>query len=933
MGILTDGRRWLLRWPGAGAVRTTYPYAFTLENPELWIPLFEWLRDKALVSVQGLVPDREIIEQQFGPGSPTYERDIASLRTLYNRNSHNETIKVKRQLWFDLLRTALGENAEASDHLDDLFVRHTYLTAVIGMVVQASFGVDIHRLAETQPEDLLYGREFRDATGLQGIVESDFFAWPAEVGGQQLMRAMAHRIARFDWGSDQAPSDIAAILYESVIPPEERRYLGEYYTPAWLAKAMVRELVADPLNQSVLDPACGSGTFIAEAVSHFIAAAKSSGMQPSEVFSRLRHTVTGIDVHPVAVHLARSAYVLAAKPAIENTSEPFVSVPIYLGDALQLRFRSGDLFAEHDVTIQVDDEQNTTLVFPISLVERADTFDALMGDIAEHIERGEDPKLALQDHDIEDPNERKTLESTLATMQRLHSEGRNHIWAYYTRNMVRPVALSRSKVDIILGNPPWLNYNKTSSILRRELKRQSEDIYDIWEGGQYATHQDVAGLFFTRSVDLYLREGGTIGMVLPHSALRAGQYNKWRIGSWSSAQGPHTLSVNFRYKRAWDLESLEPNSFFPVPASVVFAKSLGMEGKSRELKGEIEQWQGAAGSVDMERIRITLVDTSDAEGSPYAGHSRQGATIVPRCLLFVNLTESAARVRTPNTVVVNPRRGSSDNPPWKDLDLTAISEQTVETEHVFDVHLGETVVPYATLTPLKSALPLKRGDRELPMEEASPGGIDPSRLIQRMRRRWQTVSSFWEDKRGPRNKKNLAQQIDYYGKLSSQLKWQEDCDGRPIRIVYTKAGRATAAIVHDRDAIIDHLLYWITCRNLEEAYYLLAIINSNALYEAAKPFMAKGQFGPRDLHKHLWKLPIPEYDQADALHIAVARAAQDAERGAAQCLADFLETKRAHGQAFTVTTARAELRDWLQSSEEGKAAEELVDELLASWNS
>ena len=269
MGILTDGRRWLLRWPGAGSVRTTYPYAFTLEDPELWVPLFEWLRDKALVSVQGLVPNREIIEQQFGPGSPTYERDIASLRTLYNRNSHNETIKVKRQLWFDLLRTALGENAENSDHLDDLFVRHTYLTAVIGMVVQASFGVDIHRLAETQPEDLLYGREFRNATGLQGIVESDFFAWPAEVDGQQLMRAMAHRIARFNWGSDDAPTDTAAILYESIIPPDERRELGEYYTPAWLAKVMVKELVTDPLEQSVLDPACGSGTFIAEAVASF----------------------------------------------------------------------------------------------------------------------------------------------------------------------------------------------------------------------------------------------------------------------------------------------------------------------------------------------------------------------------------------------------------------------------------------------------------------------------------------------------------------------------------------------------------------------------------------------------------------------------------------------------------------------------------------
>ena len=67
--------------------------------------------------------------------------------------------------------------------MDDLFVRHTYLTAVIGMVVQASFGSDIYQLAEINPADLLHGRDFRNKTGLQGVVESDFFAWPTEVEG------------------------------------------------------------------------------------------------------------------------------------------------------------------------------------------------------------------------------------------------------------------------------------------------------------------------------------------------------------------------------------------------------------------------------------------------------------------------------------------------------------------------------------------------------------------------------------------------------------------------------------------------------------------------------------------------------------------------------------------------------------------------------
>ena len=86
-----------------------------------------------------------------------------------------------------------------------------------------------------------------------------------------------------------------------------RRQLGEYYTPDWLARAMVRELVTEPLNQRVLDPACGSGTFVAEAVTHFIAAANRSGLHPKQVLDKLRTAVTGIDVHPVSVHLARAA--------------------------------------------------------------------------------------------------------------------------------------------------------------------------------------------------------------------------------------------------------------------------------------------------------------------------------------------------------------------------------------------------------------------------------------------------------------------------------------------------------------------------------------------------------------------------------------------------------------------------------------------------
>ena len=952
MGVLTDGKYWLLRWPGAGAIKTAPPNGFVLEKSDDWLPLYEWLRDKALTPLDNLTPDRETIQKHFGPASPLYQRDIDGLRQLYYRNSDKETVKVKRRLWHDLLRTALGEIARSEDELDGLFIRHTYLTAVVGMVVQASFGIDIRELAESDPADLLQGRELHRRTGLQGVLESDFFSWPAEVGGLPLLKALARRVARFDWA--QAPADIAVMLYETVIPPEERRQLGEYYTPAWLARAMIGELVTDPLSQRTLDPACGSGAFLTEAVAHFIAAADAARWEPLETLNRLRTAVTGIDVHPVAVHLARSAWTLSARPAIEAAaragfSSP-ISIPVYLGDALQLRFRAGDLFAEREVTIEVQDGQDTRLVFPVSLVERAEDFDALMSGVADAIESGQDPLLALDDNHINDPAERQTLEATIGEMQDLHAQGRDHIWAYYTRNMVRPVALSRAKVDVIIGNPPWINYNQTADVLRTELERLSKNVYGIWAGGRYATHQDVAGLFFTRSVDLYLKSGGVIGFVMPHSALQAGQYSKWRSGNWRppSRRGPgrerapaSALSVEFNHKPAWDLESLEPNTFFPVPASVVFARSMGQSGIATPLAGTVQRWQGRAGADDVRREAAGITDTSVAGDSPYAKLARNGATIFPRVLFFVNETENPAIIHAGQTITVNPRRGSQDKEPWKELDLADISNQTIERRHLFNVHMGETVAPYVTLPPLQALLPLKQGEPAIPADNNGIGGIRLGGLERRMRERWQTVSRLWEDNRAPVNRLNLLDQLDYMGKLSSQLEWQQDHEARPVRIVYTSSGQPTAAILEDDTTLVENVLFWLCCKNANEANYLLAIINSAALYDAVSGLMPKGQFGARHLHKHLWKLPIPEYAPAVALHREIAGAGAAAAAGAAAKLAELRTEYEQRRQTWanggrrgpepklTVTIARRELRKWLRAAPEGAAAESAVSRLLA----
>ena len=127
-------------------------------------------------------------------------------------------------------------------------------------------------------------------------------------------------------------------------------------------------------------------------------------------------------------------------------------------------------------------------------------------------------------------------------------------------------------------------------------------------------------------------------------------------------------------------------------------------------------------------------------------------------------------------------------------------------------------------------------------------------------------------------------------------------------------------------ALVDYTLYWIACKDVHEANYLVAIINSHALSEAVAPLIPKGQFGARHLQKHLWKLPIPEFDPAQDLHVVIAEAGATAGVAAEKQLEQLRERR---GDKLTVTIARRELRKWLLASTEGKDVETAAARLLA----
>ena len=97
---------------------------------------------------------------------------------------------------------------------------------------------------------------------------------------------------------------------------------------------MVREAVSKPLAVRVLDPACGSGTFLFHVIRALMRAAAEAGLPPAQAVREAALRVRGLDVHPVAVIIARVTWLLALGDAVRER-EGDLHVPVYLGDALQ----------------------------------------------------------------------------------------------------------------------------------------------------------------------------------------------------------------------------------------------------------------------------------------------------------------------------------------------------------------------------------------------------------------------------------------------------------------------------------------------------------------------------------------------------------------------------------------------------------------------
>lgn len=125
------------------------------------------------------------------------------------------------------------------------------------------------------------------------------------------------RLNRFDF--EYVNRDILGHVYEDYLPKQERKELGEYYTPLEVVQYML-DSVGYKYNEriggkKVLDPACGSGTFLTEVTErliqhHLDKFGKTSvhRLQSDEartILERIEQNVYGIDINPFAAHISQ----------------------------------------------------------------------------------------------------------------------------------------------------------------------------------------------------------------------------------------------------------------------------------------------------------------------------------------------------------------------------------------------------------------------------------------------------------------------------------------------------------------------------------------------------------------------------------------------------------------------------------------------------
>ena len=370
--------------------------------------------------------------------------------------------------------------------------------------------------------------------GIRNFLEGDLFSWYLDAWDTQMeaaVRSMSLALDHFDPSTlsvDPAESrDLLKRLYQQLFPKSIRHDLGEYYTPDWLAELVLDETEYDGNpDKRLLDPACGSGTFLVMAInrvkSWYAAHRHDCGFGEAELAGKILENVVGFDLNPLAVMASRTNYLLAIRDLLRYTSD--VELPVYLCDSIMTPSEYGDLFTGGHGKARLLKTSAAEFAIPNEIAEDREQIGRYADMLEFCVRNAYTPEEFIERCGTEGiPVSETPLHKELyGKLVQLDADNKNGVWARIIKNAFAPLFVG--KADYVVGNPPWVNWESLPADYRRATGPLWQE-YDLFRHTGYqaklgGVKDDVSILMTYVAHDSYLREGGRLGFVITQSVFK-----------------------------------------------------------------------------------------------------------------------------------------------------------------------------------------------------------------------------------------------------------------------------------------------------------------------------------------------------------------------------------------------------------------------------
>lgn len=847
--------------------------SFTLKESN-FDDFFFWL-DRFLFKEEKRPATLESIEYAFGYTSNVFLESFQELNTYFIEAKKFNEVQVSFEQWRKFLSIAYG----SFDATDQNFLIHTYLSIFSKMLAYEILSRD-EFIEDKQLEGILDGTIFHKYN-IQNFVTNDFFHWVTSERSfnnlKKVFRLVAQELSNFDY--DNVSEDVLKGVYQELIDLDTRHSLGEYYTPDWLCERVVAEF--DFTNtDKILDPACGSGSFLRAAVQRL------KKLNPKLSAEELNDCIHGIDIHPLSVQIAKTTLLLSLGKDVINARKP-IHLNIILANTLLAPDGVQDLFgSEFQLTIDRERYSLNT-----QMLENKNVFDgaiAFCDELAEQTLGQSEMKLdsfekAIKQYGANTRAVSGSFYKIYKGLKKAKENGRDGIWKFIILNLYKPYFLSNTFTHIV-GNPPWFTYSSIRNEEYQDILFALADRYKIKpEKNANFPHLEIAAIFLAYCSNYFLEKEGKLAFVLPRSFFSADHHDNTRSGK---AEG-------FVIKDIWDLDGVSP--LFRIPSCVLFTqkveggfptsfKKSGLDGKKifGKIKNHNCNWDAASNLLTESSVKYYYTQRGKTSAftnkkskkigqeNPYKRLFKQGATIVPRGFYFVDINQEMPPDLKNRIINIKTAEGvkADAKKPWRGLEF----ENRIESKWLYRTAISKNVLPFHLLNPEYVTLPILiemvDGKKKINLLQHDKireiGDLNAARWFKQ-------ASDIWNIHKTEKNEKMTSENyLNWKNKLENQNL------NAPFLVLYNSSAKdanstvvARAAI--DLEFIVESTAYVFYTFNDREAYYLSTILNSAIPNKLIKDFQAKGLFGARHVHKKILDVFYPKFDKKKEVHLRLAK--------------------------------------------------------------